>query len=274
MMESAASPAYDVVVLHDANSPLPARRRFPFGVLSLIFVAARFLAWFVPYSPAVFLFGVYGLQVIAFLSAVIAGFHNSRWWFAATVVPLLFIFGMNPQYEQMNDVSLKGDLSQGIAFKLFGVFDVPYLTIAAYSADLKEPDDERFIVWRIEPAQRNTSGEPAWEIGTLRYGHVPPGYVQTFPEHGAPSPLEANKIYVVRMWPRSRFFHVANGKPEWLKNPPLEPCFTKQHDNWIRVLSANPLNQIAQYRGFPESTSIASVVTLICRIALAEVVIC
>ncbi|MFI5107811.1 MAG: hypothetical protein ACHP78_03080 [Terriglobales bacterium] len=189
-----------------------------------------------PYSPAVFLFGVYGLQIIALLSAVIAGFYNSRWWFCAVVVPLFFILGMNPQYEQMNDVSLKGNTSEGIAFKLSGVFDVPSFTIAVYSADIREPNDRRFILWQVKPAQPNGSGEPAWRINVVKYGTVPTRYVQTFPEHGAaPPPLEPNKIYIVGTWPRTRFFQIANGKPEWLSNPPQEPCFTKQDDKWIRL---------------------------------------
>ncbi|HVO78859.1 MAG TPA: hypothetical protein VMT39_02470 [Candidatus Bathyarchaeia archaeon] len=96
------------------------------------------------------------------------------------------------------------------------------------------------MLWRIQAADDpDTGGELAWKLGAIKYGVVPAGYIQTFPLHGAmPLPLEPGKTYHVAaagVPPFRRYFEIVGGKARWLTNPPEEPCFTKQNDQWVRV---------------------------------------
>jgi hypothetical protein len=75
-------------------------RGIPFGLLSLAAAFGGFVCWFLPFYPALFLFGIVGLQAISLLLAIVAGFRNSRWWFLAVAIPLFFIVFMVPQYEK------------------------------------------------------------------------------------------------------------------------------------------------------------------------------
>ena len=206
------------------------------GVLGLVSAVAGFLCWFLPYSPSTFWFGVVGLQAISLMLIVTAGLCNSRWWLAATPVPLLLLL-MVPQYEKPTKITLKGDTNSGVSFGLSGTFTLVSFGIYRHSPEMERPNDPRFMVWLIEAADRKNGGETAWKLDTIKYGVVPPGYVQVFPAQGLPpSPLELGKIYHVHADGFfGKFFEIVNGKPQWVRNPPQQPCFTKQQDKWVRA---------------------------------------
>lgn len=193
------------------------------------------LCWFLPYSPHIFLLGVVGLQVMSLLLIIIAGFLSSRWWFVALVIPLCLI-GMVPEYEQATEVGLKGAGSDDIGFKLSGTSTVGALSVNRYSAEIQEPNDPRFAMWRIEAADPRTLKQ-AWVLNTVRYGVVPVGYVQVFPPHGVPPPpLEPGKTYRLNADGfRGRYFEIVGDKPRWVRTPPEAPCFTKVGTKWVRI---------------------------------------
>ncbi|MGC2324822.1 MAG: hypothetical protein WA463_19460 [Terriglobales bacterium] len=222
------------------HNSIKKQRKNLFGPCSLLLSAGGLICWYLPYSPGLFWFGVVGLPILGVLSAVIAGVCGARWWFLALFFPA-FLLLLVPEFEQHNEISLKGSRSEGVVFRLSGTVTIISFGVGRYSADAQEPNDRRFVLWQIEPAKPNTSGKEAWEIGTIKYGVVPDGYRQTFPEHDVrPAALEPGQVYYVADYLVHRYFEMTNGGPRWVRNPPEEPCFVIQNgDKWVRV----PCNQ-------------------------------
>jgi len=218
------------------------------GLLSLLSATAGFVCWFLNFSPGIFLFGVVGLQVLSAILAVLAGWRNSRRWFAATLLPVFMIVFMVPQYEQRAEISLKGIEDGKLVFGLSGTFTVPSFTISVYSMDVERPADPRFLVWRIEAADQKDFGMEAWRIGSIRYAVVPQGYIQTFPEKGSAVTLKSGTIYGASAGGSfNRYVEIVNNTPRWVDDLPEEPCFTRENNRWVKISrhpdTTNPANK-------------------------------
>jgi hypothetical protein len=56
--------------------------------------------------------------------------------------------------------------------------------------------DLSFVIWEIEPIDGYTNGKLIEDIGSIKYGVVPPGYKQIYPENEAMAPpLVAGEKY-------------------------------------------------------------------------------
>ncbi len=218
------------------DKPIRSSRGILFGVLSLAAALGGFICWFFPYSPPIFTVGIVGLLAASLVFAIVAGFRNSRWWLCVGLLPLFLFALIVPQYEKPNRISLEGSSSEGVIFKLSGTGTIVSFTVGTYSADAQEPNDRRYMLWQVEPGQL-TTGKSASEISTIRYGEVPDGYKQTFPEDNArPIALQPGRTYYVADYLFHRYFEMTNGRPLWVSNPPEEPCFVIQNgDKWVRV---------------------------------------
>lgn len=208
-------------------------------------MAAVLLYSFLPSSvlpiPPVFLLIVLAGALLSLLSAIIAGLRGSRAWFLAVVPPIAFFFILL-NFEQSTEVKITGT-SDNVTFVLSGsgtltefiVFSPEYPTAA------EKPNDAKLALWRIAPTDNEGWGEPVWRIHSIRYGIVPKGYVQSIPLQGQPEPLrESERPYYVSVTTASAagtagYFTVVGGKPEWAKNPPDGPCFTRRDSKDIRV---------------------------------------
>lgn len=207
-----------------------------FGLLGLLLAIMAFACWFVPFFPTLYLLGIVVLPTASLLLLTVAGILSSRWWLVPIVLPL-FLLAMIPQYEQTTRVNLKSDAPDDVSFQFSGTFTVGAVTVTRYSANVESPEDARFTVWRIEPADQKSADRAAWKINAVRYGVVPTGYVQVIPEHGAPAPLHRGTIYRVNADFCGRYFEVLDGTPTWVTTPPDAPCFAKKakEGQWIRI---------------------------------------
>lgn len=204
------------------------------GLLGLLLAVAALACWFVAFSPTLFLLGIVVLPTLSLLLLTVAALMSSRWWFAALVLPL-FLLAMIPQYEQTTRVNLKSFAPDDVSFQFSGTFTVGAVTVRRYSPDVQSPEDERFIIWRIEPADQKSADRAAWEVNTVRYGVVPTGYVQVIPERGAPPPLQRGTVYRVNAAFCGRYFKVLDGTPTWVPTPSDAPCFAKKEGGWTRI---------------------------------------
>ena len=204
------------------------------GLLGLLFAVAAFACWFVAFSPTRFLLGIVVLPALSLLLLTVAAILGSRWWFAALVFPL-FLLAMIPQYEQTTRVNLKSDGPDDVSFQFSGTFTVGAVAVTRYSPNVQSPEDARFTVWRIQPADQKSADRAAWKINTVRYGVVPTGYVQVIPERGAPPPLQRGTVYRVNAASCRRYFEVLDGAPTWVPTPSDAPCFAKKEGGWRRI---------------------------------------
>src|ERR1700733_1935268 len=76
--------------------------------------------------------------------------------------------------------------------------------------------DAADIYWEIED-EPDTEGVRVESLGTVTYGKVPKGYVQVYPEQGAPPPLVEGERYYVHAATngangKGRYFTIQDGK--------------------------------------------------------------
>ncbi|MCU1240311.1 MAG: hypothetical protein JWO71_1037 [Candidatus Acidoferrum typicum] len=219
--------------------------KIPFGPISLLVMAALVLysllpSWFRPVPPLFVLFLLAGL-IVSLISAIIAGVRSSRLWLIATLLPIAF-FLMLLNFEQSTEVKISeksGDttfvLSGSGTLTDFVVFSPEYLTSA------QTPNDMRFALWCIQPADHQGWGEPVWRIRSIRYGIVPEGYIQCAPLEGKPEPLRDSRVpYLLSVTTASApgtagYFTVEGGRAQWAKNQPDGPCFTMENGKYKRA---------------------------------------
>ena len=78
--------------------------------------------------------------------------------------------------------------------------------------------DRNFAVWEIMPINGYLRGQRVEEINSIRYGEVPKGYEQIYPENNAPPPsLLPEKKYeywfqTINAGHARGFFEIRNGK--------------------------------------------------------------
>ena len=80
----------------------------------------------------------------------------------------------------------------------------------------------QYLHWSIELKDYDGS-QVAGRIGSVRYGEIPKGYVQTYPENGAAPPLVEGESYSVRFITTvaehdSGRFAIKNGKVVFTRN--------------------------------------------------------
>lgn len=221
------------------------RNGVAFGAASLLIVAAMVLysvlpSWARPIPPVFVLILLVGVA-LSLLSAIVAGLRGSRFWFLATLLPIIF-FLMLLNFEQSTEVILTGN-SEKPTFEFSGSGTLTELVVFSpeYAEAAETPHDPRFALWCIQPADPGSWGEPVWRIRAIRYGVVPKGYVQCEPLQGEPHPLrDSRNPYLLSVTTANApgtggYFTLENGKPQWAKNPPEGPCFTMEHGKYKRV---------------------------------------
>lgn len=220
-------------------------KRFPFGAISLLVMAALlsyfFLpSWFRPTPPFLVLLMAAG-AFVSMISAIIAGVRGSRLWFVATLLPIVFFLSLL-NFEQATEVKI-GAESGDTTFVLSGSGTLTDLMVYSpeYLAGAESPHDMRFALWCIQPADHESWGEPVWRLHSIRYGVVPQGYVQCAPLEGRPQPLHDSQTpYLLSVTTASApgtsgYFTVEGGKAQWMRNPPEGPCFTMEHGKYKRA---------------------------------------
>jgi hypothetical protein len=220
-------------------------KRIPFGAISLLVMAGLLLysllpSWFRPVPPVFVLLLLAGM-VVSLLSAIVAGVRGSRFWFIAALLPIAF-FLMLLNFEQATELKIT-EKSGDTTFVLSGsgtltglvVFNPEYLTAA------ESPNDMKFALWCIQPADHESWGEPVWRLRSIRYGVVPQGHVQCAPLEGKPESLRDSRTpYLLSVTTASApgtsgYFTVERGKAQLVRNPPDGPCFTMEHGKYKRA---------------------------------------
>ena len=215
------------------------------GVTSLLVMAALLSysmlpTWFRPVTPFFVLILLVG-AFVSLLSAVVAGVRGSRLWFVATLLPIAF-FLMLLNFEQVTEIKIT-NVSGTPTFVLSGsgtltdfvVFNPEYLVAA------ERPNDMKFALWCIQPADHLSWGQPVWRLRSIQYGVVPQGYVQCAPLEGKPESLRDSQTpYFVSVTTASapgtaEYFTVEGGKARSMSNPPDGPCFTMDQGKYKRV---------------------------------------
>lgn len=74
----------------------------------------------------------------------------------------------------------------------------------------------RIDYWKLVPSETATH-QPLENIGSIKYGQVPQGLTQIYPEHGPPPPLVEGDLYNVHLEPNdsysfNTFFSIREGK--------------------------------------------------------------
>jgi hypothetical protein len=206
------------------------------GICSLILVVGSIACWYLPYSPTMFALGIVGLPLLSLLLAFVAGLFGHRWWLVAAILPVLLLVFMVPQYEQTTKIKLSASDSGIVTFNLSGTWVIPDFTVYRYSPNIEKPADPRFEVWRFDMTGNDPwKGKVASLLGKVRYGIVPAGYVQQFPDQGAPQSLEPGTIYHVVGGGTGEYFRIKDGKPEPLPTPSDAPCFALKDNQWLKV---------------------------------------
>jgi len=59
------------------------------------------------------------------------------------------------------------------------------------------PGETAFIIWEIGPKDGLFNGRDVEDLESIKYGEIPTGYVQRYPEKGAPPPLLEGESYDV-----------------------------------------------------------------------------
>jgi hypothetical protein len=196
--------------------------------------------WFRPIPPLFVVTLLVG-AVVSLVCAIVAGVRGSRLWFAAALLPIAF-FLMLLNFEQATEVRLRNDfgtptfvLSGSGKLSEFVVFSPEYLSVA------ESPNDMKFALWCVKPADHQRWGEPLWRLRTIRYGFLPEGYIQCAPLEGKPEPLRDSQapyflnITTANAPGASGYFSVESGMAHWLTNPPNGPCFSMDHGQYKRV---------------------------------------
>jgi hypothetical protein len=226
------------------------RNDVTYGVASLLIVATMLSYSLLPSLarpiPPIFALILLAGAVLSLLSAIVAGLKGSRFWFLATLLPIMFVL-MLLNFEQSTEVILKGD-SETTTFEFSGSGKLTELVVFSpeYIEAAESPHDPKFAMWCIQPADHESWGEPVWRIRAIRYGVVPKGYVQCHPLQGKPESLRDSRTpYLLSVTTANApgtggYFTLENGKPQWAKNPPEGPCFVMENGKYKRIQCLHP----------------------------------
>jgi hypothetical protein len=215
-------------------------------VTVVVWIYAILPSWTQPVPP-IFVIVLLSGAVLSLVLAINAGSRGSRLWFLITPVPVVFFLSVLLNFEQPTEVRLVGT-AENATFVLSGSGSLTEFVIfrPEYSTAAESPKDNKLALWRIEPADHESWGDPVWRIHSIRYGIVPKGYVQSVPLEGKPEPLQnSERPYALSVTTASAagtggYFTVENGRPQWAKNPPRGPCFTMDHGKYVRVSCDTP----------------------------------
>jgi hypothetical protein len=74
-----------------------------------------------------------------------------------------------------------------------------------------------FIIWEIGPKDGRFNGRRVEDLGSIKYGEIPDGYVQRYPEQGVAPPLVEGESYdvfvdTVNANGATAYFKIRNGK--------------------------------------------------------------
>ncbi len=114
--------------------------------------------------------------------------------FLCSLVILVLLCGC----EVKTDARLRS--GQPVSFELSGSGSVAVLTVfePRYRTEASSPGDVHFATWRIEPVDGYMHGTRIYQLKTITYGVVPPGYRQTIPQNGErPAVITPGKPYLL-----------------------------------------------------------------------------
>ncbi len=112
--------------------------------------------------------------------------------YSLTIVVLLLI--AFPTCERDTNLTLQG--GNPPTFKMSGSGRLAMLRM--HGPKQREVQSETaLIVWEIGPEQGRLNGKLVEDLGSIKYGEIPAGYVQRYPEKGAAPPLLEGASYDV-----------------------------------------------------------------------------
>ena len=134
--------------------------------------------------------------------------------------------------EWPTSVRLKGGTAR--VFVLSGGGEVAVFTIYSpdYMTKAEKPDDENFALWKIKPTEGYLHGTWISKLGSITYGVVPPGYVQT-----PPLLMEGQKYFyfveTTNVAGAGGYLEIRNSRA--VATSGSGPCFLDDHGKSIRI---------------------------------------